>query len=148
LFILGYASTWGPGIWILTGETFPLRTRAKQAALATASNWLWKCVKPPPHFIVPSTDGKEIHLLCTALRNSHSFLLAFFTPFITRDIAYRYGFIFASCNLFAAVFVYLFLYESAGLSLEAVDTMYSDPDSKVRARTCRFSSMTCAVSLY
>lgn len=39
LFILGYASTWAPGIWILIGETFPTRTRAKQGALATASNW-------------------------------------------------------------------------------------------------------------
>jgi len=100
MFIFGYASTWAPGIWILTGETFPMRTRAKQAALATASNWMW------------------------------NFLIAFFTPFITRDIAYRYGFIFASCNLFGAVFVYLFLYESAGLSLEAVDAMYSDPNLK------------------
>ncbi|KAF8313818.1 general substrate transporter [Clavulina sp. PMI_390] len=96
LFILGYASTWAPGIWILTGETFPLRTRAKQAALATASNWLW------------------------------NFLLAFFTPFIVGDIQYRYGFIFASCNLLGAVVVYFFLYESSGLSLEAVDAMYSD----------------------
>jgi MFS transporter, SP family, sugar:H+ symporter len=25
LFILGFASTWGPGIWILTGETFHMR---------------------------------------------------------------------------------------------------------------------------
>jgi SP family sugar:H+ symporter-like MFS transporter len=41
LFILGYASTWGPGIWIVIGETFPTRTRAKQASLSTASNWLW-----------------------------------------------------------------------------------------------------------
>ena len=39
LFILGYAMTWGPGIWILIGETFPTRTRAKQGALSTASNW-------------------------------------------------------------------------------------------------------------
>jgi hypothetical protein len=42
MFIFGYASTWAPGIWILTGESFPMRTRAKQAALATASNWMWK----------------------------------------------------------------------------------------------------------
>lgn len=27
------------GVWILVGETFPTRTRAKQGALATASNW-------------------------------------------------------------------------------------------------------------
>lgn len=25
LFIFGYASTWGPGIWILVGETFEMR---------------------------------------------------------------------------------------------------------------------------
>jgi MFS transporter, SP family, sugar:H+ symporter len=65
LFILGYASTWAPGIWILIGETFPTHTRAKQGALSTASNWLW------------------------------NFLLAFFTPFIVPNIGFRYGFIFA-----------------------------------------------------
>jgi SP family sugar:H+ symporter-like MFS transporter len=39
LFIFGYASTWAPGIWILTGESFPTRTRQKQASLAVAANW-------------------------------------------------------------------------------------------------------------
>jgi len=100
LFILGYASSWAPGIWILIGETFPTRTRAKQAALSTASNWLW------------------------------NFLLAFFTPFITSAISFRYGFIFAACNLAGAVIVYFFLYESSDLTLEAVDQMYNDPACK------------------
>lgn len=40
-FIFGYASTWAPGVWILTGETFATRTRQKQASLAVASNWIW-----------------------------------------------------------------------------------------------------------
>ncbi|TBU26894.1 general substrate transporter [Dichomitus squalens] len=97
LFIFGYAMTWAPGIWILIGETFPTRTRARQAALATASNWLW------------------------------NFLLAFFTPFIVKAIQYRYGFVFAACNLTGAVIVYFFLYESSDLSLEEVDDMYCDP---------------------
>ncbi|KZP22723.1 general substrate transporter [Athelia psychrophila] len=100
LFILGYAMTWAPGVWILIGETFPTQTRAKQGALATASNWLW------------------------------NFLLAFFTPFITKAIGYRYGFVFASCNLLGAIVVYLFLYESSDLSLEAVNLMYTDPSCK------------------
>ena len=65
LFILGYAMTWAPGIWILTGETFPTRTRPYQGSLAAGSNWAW------------------------------NFLLAFFTPFITKAIQYRYGFVFA-----------------------------------------------------
>lgn len=33
--------TYLAGIWILIGETFPTRTRAKQGALSTAANWLW-----------------------------------------------------------------------------------------------------------
>lgn len=65
MFIFGYAMTWAPGVWILIGETFPTRTRAKQGALATASNWLM------------------------------NFLLAFFTPFIVSAIEFRYGFVFA-----------------------------------------------------
>ncbi|EMD36084.1 hypothetical protein CERSUDRAFT_85182 [Gelatoporia subvermispora B] len=100
LFILGYAMTWAPGIWILIGETFPTRTRAKQAALATASNWLW------------------------------NFLLAFFTPFIVQSIEFRYGFVFAACNLAGAVIVWFFLYESSDISLESVDMMYCDPNCK------------------
>jgi hypothetical protein len=35
-----------------------------------------------------------------------------------------------ACNLFASVFVFLFLYESSNLSLEAVDQMYNDPSCK------------------
>ncbi|TIA71954.1 hypothetical protein E3P92_02966 [Wallemia ichthyophaga] len=95
LFIASYATTWGPACWIVTGETFPMRTRARQAAIATASNWTW------------------------------NFLISFFSPFITGDIGYGYGYVFAGCNLFAAFFVFFFLYETAGLTLEAVDEMYS-----------------------
>lgn len=100
LFILGFAMTWAPGVWIIIGETFALRTRAKQSSLATASNWLW------------------------------NFLLAFFTPFISGAIHYRYGFVFAACNLAGAAIVFFFLYESSDLTLEAVDMMYNDPNCK------------------
>jgi hypothetical protein len=55
---------------------------------------------------------------------------AFFTPFITREINYGYGFVFAGCNLAAAVFTYFFLYESSGISLEMIDAMYSEPGLK------------------
>jgi len=100
LFIFSYASTWAPGIWILIGETGTRKNRSRQAALGTASNWLW------------------------------NFLIAFFTPFITREINYGYGFVFAGCNLAAAVFTYFFLYESSGISLEMIDAMYSEPGLK------------------
>ncbi|EEB89517.1 hypothetical protein MPER_12373, partial [Moniliophthora perniciosa FA553] len=88
------------GVWIIVGETFPIRRRANQGALVTASNWLW------------------------------NFLIAFFTPFITKAIDFEYGFVFASCNLAGALIAYFFLYESYGLSLESVDMMYNDPECK------------------
>ena len=50
-----------------------------------------------------------------------NFLIAFFTPFIVSKIHYRYGFIFAACNVLGACVVYLFLFESSELTLEMVD---------------------------
>jgi SP family sugar:H+ symporter-like MFS transporter len=51
-------------------------------------------------------------------------MLAFFTPFITGDIQYAYGYIFAGCNLAAFFVVYFFLLESSDKTLEEVDAMY------------------------
>jgi len=56
MFIAGFASTWGPGVWVAIGELFPLRVRAQSAAMATVGNWIW------------------------------NFLLTFFTPFIVSSI--------------------------------------------------------------
>ncbi|ODM21282.1 hypothetical protein SI65_04335 [Aspergillus cristatus] len=94
LFILGYATTWGPMIWTVQAEIFPSRYRATAMALSTASNWTW------------------------------NFLIAFFTPFITSAIDFRYGYVFAGCNFAAAVIVYFFLIEGQGKTLEEIDTMY------------------------
>ncbi len=63
-------------------------------ALSTASNWIW------------------------------NFLIAFFTPFITKSINFKYGYVFAGCNLVACALVYLFVIEGQGRTLEEIDTMY------------------------
>lgn len=96
LFILGFATTWGPMIWTIQAELFPSRYRAKGMALSTASNWLW------------------------------NFLLAFFTPFITKAIDFRYGYVFAGCNAVAGFIIYFFVIEGQGRTLEEIDTMYLD----------------------
>ena len=94
LFIAGYAMTWGPIIWAVTGEIYPTRYRAKAMGLSTSSNWVW------------------------------NFLISFFTPFITKAIDFQYGYVFAACNFLGAAVVYLFLCESQSRSLEEIDTMY------------------------
>lgn len=93
-FIVGFASTWGPLVWACIGEMFPYRYRAVGMGLATSANWFW------------------------------NFMLAFFTPFITGDIQYAYGYVFAGCNLAACMIVFFFLIESSGKTLEEVDAMY------------------------
>ncbi|KAI9664595.1 MAG: hexose transporter hxt1 [Bathelium mastoideum] len=94
LFIAGYAMTWAPIVWAYIGEIYPSRYRALAMGLATASNWTW------------------------------NFLIAFFTPFITGDIDYRYGYVFAACNFAGAFVTYFFVCETQGKSLEEIDTMY------------------------
>jgi SP family sugar:H+ symporter-like MFS transporter len=94
LFILGFATTWGPMIWTIQAEIFPTRYRAKGMALSTASNWIW------------------------------NFCIGFFTPFITKEIDFRYGYVFAGCNLVGAALVYFLVIEGQGRTLEEIDTMY------------------------
>lgn len=42
IYIFFFASTWGPIAWVVTGEIFPLHTRAKSLSITTATN-----VSPP-----------------------------------------------------------------------------------------------------
>jgi SP family sugar:H+ symporter-like MFS transporter len=81
-------------VWTIQAEIFPSRYRAKAMAMSTASNWTW------------------------------NFLIAFFTPFITGAIDFRYGYVFAGCNFAAGIIVYFFVIEGQGRTLEEIDTMY------------------------
>jgi SP family sugar:H+ symporter-like MFS transporter len=94
LFIVAFATTWGPLVWAVVGELYPTRYRAPCMALATASNWLF------------------------------NFLISFFTTFITNKIHYLYGLVFAvSCGALFFI-VYFFMIETKDRSLEEIDTMY------------------------
>ena len=95
LFIVAFATTWGPLVWAIVGELYPTRHRATCMALATASNWLL------------------------------NFLISFFTTFITDKINYWYGMVFGGSCLVLAFIVFFFLIESKDRSLEEIDTMYT-----------------------
>ena len=99
-FILGFASTWGPGVWSSVAELAVPQLRAKQMALATMSNWTW------------------------------NFNLAFFTSPITDDIHFYYGYVFVGCVVAFFLIVFFFLYETANLDLETVQLMFMDSSVK------------------
>jgi len=95
LYIFFFASTWAGGVYTIISETYPLRIRSKAMGIATGANWLW------------------------------GFLISFFTPFITGAIHFYYGFVFTGCLLFSFFYVYFFVSETKGLSLEEVDELYA-----------------------
>jgi len=94
LHVFSFSIFWGPTPWVYLGESFPLRVRPKSIALGSATNWIW------------------------------NFLLSFFAPRIAADIGPLILLIFFGMLLFGFVYVYLFIPETRGLSLEEVDEMY------------------------
>jgi SP family sugar:H+ symporter-like MFS transporter len=94
LHVFSFSIFWGPTPWVYLGESFPLRVRPKSIALGSATNWLW------------------------------NFLLSFFAPRIAARIGPLILLIFFGMLLFGYVYVYLFIPETKGLSLEEVDEMY------------------------
>ncbi|KAJ7053899.1 general substrate transporter [Mycena amicta] len=94
LHVMFYSIFWGPTPWVYLGESFPLRIRPKSIALGSATNWLW------------------------------NFLLGFFAPRIAADIGPLILTIFFSMLIVAYIYVYFFIPETKGLSLEEVDELY------------------------
>lgn len=126
LFIFFFASTWAGGVYCIVSETYPLRIRAKGMSVATAANWLW------------------------------GFLISFFTPKITNNIHFFYGYVFTGCLIFSFFYVFFFVRETKGLSLEEVDELYASdippwkssswvpPSSEEMAHTTGFAAETKA----
>lgn len=117
-FIVAFATTWGPLVWTVVAELYPARYRAPAMAIATASNWFW------------------------------NFMMSFFTRFITDDIGYLYGLVFAGCCAALVVIVFFFLIESKDRSLEEIDTMYlmrANPITSARWDEQRLAEATGAM---
>lgn len=96
LFIFFFATTWAPIAYVIVSESYPLRVRSRAMAIAVGCNWIW------------------------------GFLIGFFTPFITRTIHFYYGYVFMGCLIFSFFYVFFFVCETKGLTLEEVNEMYEE----------------------
>ncbi|EDN05861.1 hypothetical protein HCAG_02464 [Histoplasma mississippiense (nom. inval.)] len=98
LFVASFAPTWGPVSWIYPPELFPLRVRGKAVALTTSSNWAF------------------------------NFALGYFVPPAFVNIQWRTYILFAV--FCAAMFIHVFLMfpETAGKTLEEVESIFTDPN--------------------
>jgi SP family sugar:H+ symporter-like MFS transporter len=44
LYVIGFAYSWGPVVWVVCAEMFPMRQRGKATSLTTFTNWFWTTV--------------------------------------------------------------------------------------------------------
>lgn len=102
IYIFFFASTWGPLAWVVTGEIYPLKTRAKSLSMTTATNWLF------------------------------NWAIAYSTPYLVNyghgyaNLQSKIFFIWFGCCFLCIAFVYFMIYETKGLSLEEVDQLYDE----------------------
>ncbi|KAK7428301.1 hypothetical protein QQZ08_005198 [Neonectria magnoliae] len=100
IFIFFFASTWGPGAWIVIGEIFPLPIRSRGVGLSTASNWLWNTI------------------------------IAVITPYMVGEtkgnLKSSVFFIWGGLCTCAFVYSYFLVPETKGLTLEQVDKMMEE----------------------
>ncbi|KAH6698269.1 putative glucose transporter rco-3 [Leptodontidium sp. MPI-SDFR-AT-0119] len=108
IFIFFFASTWGPGAWILIGEIFPLPIRSRGVGLSTASNWMWNTIIA---VITPYMVGKDKGNLKSSV-----------------------FFIWGGLCTAAFVYSYFLVPETKGLSLEQVDRMMEETTPRTSAK--------------
>jgi SP family sugar:H+ symporter-like MFS transporter len=101
-YIAFFASTWGPIAWVVIGEIFPLKIRAKAISLSTASNWAW------------------------------NFAIAYATPYMVdagagnANLGTKVFYIWGSTCFCCIIFAYFCIPETKGLSLEQIDLLYQN----------------------
>lgn len=100
IFIFFFASTWGPGAWIVIGEIFPLPIRSRGVGLSTASNWLWNTIIA---VITPYMVGEEHGNLKSSV-----------------------FFVWGGLCTAALVYTWFLVPETKGLTLEQVDKMFEE----------------------
>lgn len=110
IFIFFFASTWGPGAWILIGEIFPLPIRSRGVALSTASNWLWNTIIAVITPYMVGTDPGDGNMKSSVF------------------------FVWGGLCLASLVYGYFLIPETKGLSLEQVDKMLEETTPRTSAK--------------
>jgi sugar porter (SP) family MFS transporter len=103
IYIFFFASTWGPGAWVVIGEIFPLPIRSRGVALSTASNWLWNCIIS---VITPYMVGED-----------------------KGNLGAKVFFIWGSLCVCCFVYTIFLVPETKGLTLEEIDTMLAETNA-------------------
>lgn len=121
IYIFFFASTWGPGAWVVIGEVFPLPIRSRGVALSTASNWLWNCI------------------------------IAVITPYMVDadkgNLGPKVFFVWGALCVGCFVYAYMLIPETKGLSLEQVDKMLEETTARNSSKWVPHSTFAADMGL-
>lgn len=108
-FIACFASSWGPVVWVVTGELYNLSVRQKAVSLSASTNWIV------------------------------NFVFAYSTPYLIDQgnhvaaLGTKIFFMWGSFNLLGLIITFFFVYETKGLMLEEVDELYRTCSSALKS---------------
>jgi sugar porter (SP) family MFS transporter len=103
-YIFFFAASWGPVVWVVTSEIYPLKVRAKSMSISTASNWLL------------------------------NFAIAYGTPYLVNsgsgyaNLEAKVFFVWGAFCVLSIVFVWCMVFETSKISLEQIDELYERVD--------------------
>jgi len=96
IFAMGFGYSWGPCAWIIVAEIWPMSVRGKGMSIAASSNWM------------------------------NNFIVGQVTPTMLTHLGFGTFVFFGAFSFIGGVFVWLFVPETKGLSLEEMDTVFGD----------------------
>ncbi|RUR01517.1 sugar porter family MFS transporter [Labedella endophytica] len=106
LFVVGFGASWGPLVWVLLGEIFPTRIRAKALGVAAGAQWI-------ANFLVTVT----------------------FPPLSELSLTLTYG-MYAALAALSFLYVWKKIPETNGMELEQAETLFADSDkAKAKAKS-------------
>jgi len=94
LFVIHFGYSWGPCAWIVVAEIWPMSNRPYGIALGASSNWM------------------------------NNFIVGQVTPDMLTSMKFGTYIFFGSFTFLGAIFVWLFVPETKGLSLEEMDIVF------------------------
>ncbi|KAG0652596.1 Quinate transporter [Hyphodiscus hymeniophilus] len=103
LYVIGYSASWGPIPWVYVSEIFPTRLRSYGVGMAAATQWLF------------------------------NFAITYMTPSAISNIGYKTFIMFGIFCAANGVFVYFFVKETKGLTLEDMDIIFGTVAAEQRA---------------
>lgn len=107
VFTIGFGYSWGPCAWILVAEIWPLSIRGKGLSIAASSNWM------------------------------NNFIVGQVTPTMLEHLEYGTFIFFGAFSFMGGLFVWFFVPETKGLTLEEMDDVFGASEGLAAADQAR-----------